>query len=82
MNADERRFIAWAYIAHVRLFLSAAPCKNQGASLQSAQSPQRDGGVGGEGKWVGREKRGQKGRGSISVGGRDRFVGGFGVGIS
>ena len=46
MNADERRFIAWAYIAHVRLFLSAAPCKNQEASPQSAQSPQRDGGAG------------------------------------
>jgi len=46
MNADERRFIARAYIALVRLFLSAAPCKNQEASPQSAHSPQRDGGAG------------------------------------
>jgi hypothetical protein len=46
MNADERRFIALAYIAHVMLFLPAAPCKNQGVSPQSAQSPQRGGGAG------------------------------------
>ncbi len=29
MNADERRFVARAYIALVRLFLPAAPCKKQ-----------------------------------------------------
>jgi len=46
MNADERRFIARAYIALVRLFLSVALCKNLKASPQSAQSPQRDGGAG------------------------------------
>ncbi len=46
MNADERRFIARAYIALARLFLSAAPCRNQEASPQSAQSQQRDGGAG------------------------------------
>ncbi len=34
-----------AYIAHVRLFLPAVPCKNQEASPQSAQSPQREGGA-------------------------------------
>jgi len=55
MNADERRFIARAYIAHVRLFLSEAPCKNQEASPQSAQSQQRAGGAGGEGGWGGGE---------------------------
>ncbi|MCZ7406504.1 MAG: hypothetical protein O8C67_16470 [Candidatus Methanoperedens sp.] len=43
MDADERRFIARAYIALVRLFLPAAPCKNQGTSPQSAQSPQSSG---------------------------------------
>jgi hypothetical protein len=53
MNADERRFIARAYIAFVRMFLLAAQCKNQGASLQSARSPQRDGGARGEGRWGG-----------------------------
>ncbi|MCZ7405288.1 MAG: hypothetical protein O8C67_10215 [Candidatus Methanoperedens sp.] len=42
----ERRFISRAYIALGRLFLSAAPCKNQGTSPQSAQSPQRGGGAG------------------------------------
>jgi hypothetical protein len=47
-DADERRFDAWAYIAFVRLFLSAAPCKNQEASPQRAQSPQRAGCAGGE----------------------------------
>ncbi len=35
-----------AYIALVRLFLPAAPCKNQEASPQRAQSPQRAGGAG------------------------------------
>jgi len=37
MNADKRGFIARVYIAQVRLFLSAAPCKNQEASPPSAQ---------------------------------------------
>jgi hypothetical protein len=46
MNTDKRRFIAWAYIALVRLFFSAALCKNQDISPQSAQSPQRAGGAG------------------------------------
>ncbi len=34
------------YIAHVRMFSHAAPCKHQEASPQSAKSPQRDGGAG------------------------------------
>ena len=46
MNADERRFIARAYIALVTMFLLAVPCKNQEASPQSAQSPKRAGGAG------------------------------------
>jgi hypothetical protein len=45
MNADERRFIARAYIAFFRLFISVVPCKKQVASPQSAQSPQRGGGA-------------------------------------
>lgn len=46
MNADERRFVARAYIALVRLFFYVTLRKNQEASPQSAQSPQRAGGAG------------------------------------
>jgi len=45
MDADKRRFIAWAYIAYGKLLLYAAQRKNQEASLQSAPSPQREGGA-------------------------------------
>ena len=61
MNANERRFIARAYIAFVRMFLLAAQCKNHEASPQSAQSPQRAGGAG---------LREDEGRGSTGEGRR------------
>jgi len=40
------QIFARAYISLIRPFLSAAPHKNQEASAQSAQSPQREGGAG------------------------------------
>lgn len=65
MNTDERRFIAWAYIALNRLFFQAAPFKNQEASPQRAQSPQRGGGAGVR-EDGGRGSAGRRG-GAISV---------------
>jgi hypothetical protein len=60
MNADERRFIVRAYIAYISLFFSAAPCKNQEVSPQSAQSSQREGGAGGEEEGWGRGSTGRR----------------------
>ncbi len=63
MNADERRFIARAYIAHVRLVLSAAPCKNQGLH-RKARRVRKEKAARGEGRMGGGGARERGGGGA------------------